>query len=81
MGFVIGPERVRVDLEQGPVEQERGLRAPQDRDRTVDRDARRDERVQERVRVPRALAVTILDPRGATPATASSLTEPARTRR
>ena len=59
---VIDGERVRVDLEQDPVEQELSLRAPQKRDRGIDRDARSDERVQERVREPRARAVTLLDP-------------------
>ena len=62
VGLVIGCERVRVDLEQRPVEQEGGLRAAQHGDRAVDGDARRDERVQERVRVPRARAVTGLEP-------------------
>jgi hypothetical protein len=44
-------QRRHVAVEQGPVEQERGLRAPQNRNRAVDRHVRRDERIQERVRV------------------------------
>ena len=59
---MIDRERVGVDLEQDPIEQERRLRAPQKRNRAIDRDARSDEPVQERVRVALAGAVTLLDP-------------------